>query len=255
MKEIFGLKFIDHWNIVIFIMVIIVAVFGYQLYSLHNEIQYFMSIQEENQRIGPPVEEEFDVLLSTTADKPEDELPDIEEIKSYLYQRIEYINRIFVKYSYDLRPENALSLDEIENRVDSVFKYAEEYNHLYPDTDYRLVGLYVTALIEHETRFVNFRSLDDGISFGVPSIRWTTVDGLSNKYDVSYNRDDIISNTDLQIRFAVLYFYDNLSRFGCTEKAIISYNLGHNATLAQERTETYYFIVKGIVSYYLDFLQ
>ena len=139
-------------------------------------------------------------------------------IGDYLKNRAELSNK---NYHKNLHSDDAATKQQIKERVESVERYVNK--HL--DGDYRyLVDIY--AIIEHETRWTNFYSLDDGLSFGVPSIQFSTIRDV---LDSNPTKLELRQNTDLQIEGAVLYYKQMLEYHGGDrDMAIVAYNRGYN---------------------------
>ena len=140
-----------------------------------------------------------------------------------MVERTIFYNHKFVENDSRLDSWDKITRSEAYNRVDSIIFWSNYYNYMY-DIDPDKVSLIMYSLIEYETAFVNWKSLDNGMSFGVISMRWDTAKIYAKKTGVSM--DNISNDTRKQIRLAVYYFYDKLQKYGDTNKAILSYNRG-----------------------------
>ena len=140
------------------------------------------------------------------------------EVEKYLKFRAKLTNE---EYHENLHSDDVATNQQIKERVESVERYVNK--HL--DGDYRyLIDMY--AIIEQETRWTNFYSLDNGLSFGVPSIQFSTIREM---LDTNPTKLELRQNTDLQIEGAVLYYKKMLEYHGGDrDMAIIAYNRGYN---------------------------
>lgn len=172
-----------------------------------------------------------------------------------LIERALFVNRKMVIYQNDLNLNDAMTLKQVNERVNAIFKYAREYNHLYSDADYIRVAINVYSIVETETRFVNYISLDDGMSFGVSSIRWDTIEFIKKLLNENFennvqSRNKLRRNTDEQIRLMTYYYYYLLIRNnGDFNASAMQYNIGHNGIVEDHKWRNYTFLVKGRVDY------
>ena len=117
-------------------------------------------------------------------------------------------------------PAHVAGEEEIQKRVTLVHNYTEKLN----DTEYSSWTLFldVYSIIEHETRWVNYLYLDEGTSFGIGSMQFSTA-----KMYVDKPNYILQSDTELQIKLAVKYYIFMVNHTNCRHKAIVGYNRGH----------------------------
>lgn len=160
-----------------------------------------------------------------------------------LVDYVAQMNRMEVSNPHNhLNITNALGEVEIQERLDYLKHYANKY-------ELEEYYLDFVAIVIKETRFVNYKTLDDGLSFGWISMRWSTAEELANKYHIDYtNKNDFYSN-NIQAELLVLYFKESLDRFGEINKSIVSYNVGRWANFRKYKYRSYFYEVKGITNY------
>ena len=118
---------------------------------------------------------------------------------------------------------------------------------MYSNVSEKEVLLHLFGLIEVETNFVNYLTLDDGKSFGVFSMRWTTAENVAEQREEGFNEYKLTHYEEKQIKYGVYHFYKLLQRTQCLDKAIISYNQG--SVDVDEYFHNYLFLVRGRVDY------
>ena len=167
-----------------------------------------------------------------------------------LVERAEFINGIHVQYGSLNYPEDVMTLSQAERRVQYIFKYAEEYNDMYPNIHYKSVGIDLYAIIEWETGWANYEVLDGGISFGYISMRFNTADEIMDELGITEGN---YYDEKLQAKLITYYYYEKLRRYdGNRDLAILAYNRGFNLDRYSQRYENYYFQVKGRRDYIKD---
>ena len=169
----------------------------------------------------------------------------------FLSDRMVQMNDIQVRWDQDLtHPRDLATMEQLHNRLNSIIVHAQELNYIYPDAYWRNVALDIYGIIEHETGFVNYRSLDAGLSFGVGSMKWSTAYETMGYLGEHYSDTSLRDNTDVQIRLTTAYYYRKLLKYkGDSHAAIISYNRGYNVDTSIQRHERYFFSVYGRVEY------
>lgn len=187
------------------ILIVVLIMFGVMLFlSLFN---YFSEVNNRNEVINEIVIRK-EVVHSSF------------DYKDYLIRRAESVNENYVKNNSELSKKDTANKEQIEERVNAIFKYVDKYMN--GREDY-IIDIY--SIIEHETKWVNFYSLDSGRSFGVPSIQFTTIREVLGE---DYSQSELRDNTYLQIEGAVLYYKCMYEHFGSRNMAIIAYNRGFN---------------------------
>ena len=171
-----------------------------------------------------------------------------DNLKDKMIDRAMMVNQKEVLYNPRLNATDVITYEQAYNRVDAIFYYAKKFNDMY-DIHPRRVTKDMYAIIEMETRFVNYRSLDNGLSFGVPSIQIRTAEWVANKLDEDFNLYETQSNTRKQVRYAVYYYYYLLQHYNDRYKAILGYNVGHNLP-DEQRWRNYFFNIIGRLHYY-----
>lgn len=179
-------------------------------------------------------------------------------VKDYFYDRIKVSNKRKIMYSKKLNKNDLLNQNEIRDRVKWIIKYSKKFNYMLNDSKLSYLNWYditldITAIIEYETSFVNYASLDNGKSFGLISMRKDTAKWISDKRgDELKSINYLINNEEKQIEYAVWYYYYALRKRRSRDKALISYNYGLYAKLNFDRYENYFFNVKGRADYYRE---
>ena len=164
-----------------------------------------------------------------------------------------YMNEREVIHSDRLNISNSIDRQQMENRVEAIKKYSKEYNYIYDSIDYEDVFIDLFSIIIHETRFVNYGELDNGLSFGFISMRWGTAKEIAARYDIEYTYDYDFYDTEIQAKLITLYYYESLKFFdGDRDKSISSYNLGRYNIVNKYRGRNYFYIVNGIKNYVKD---
>ena len=148
---------------------------------------------------------------------------------------------------------NAISEEEMRERINSIKKYSQKYNYMYPSIDAEEVFISIFSTVIHETRFVNYRELDNGMSFGWISMRWDTAREMCRKYNIDYDYEYEFYNNDMQGKMVVRYFYRSLQKFnGDINKSIIAYNRGIYTNFEEYKYRKYFYEVNGIKNYIID---
>jgi hypothetical protein len=174
------------------------------------------------------------------------------------------VNEVMCRHEgYGLELGDRITYEQAKNRCEWLIRYAVRYNYLYPDVSPETIILMAYGIVETETKFVNFKSLDEGKSFGYISMQWDTAQVVANLLGDDYNLDGkrhgtepdeynkydrwtILSNKKKQAQYAIYQIYRAIkARRGNLGKSAISYNLGINASLSEFRWRNYYFMVKG----------
>jgi len=161
-----------------------------------------------------------------------------------MVERTIFYNHKFVSNSNRLTNQDKITRKQAYDRVNSLIYWSNYYSYMH-DIDSDKVALVIYSILEYETAWVNWRKLDNGLSFGVTSMRWTTAKGYCNKASVSMN--NISKDTHKQIKIATYYFYSKLSKYDDINKAILSYNRGSGD--ADRMYHEYVFKVLGRYNY------
>jgi len=123
-----------------------------------------------------------------------------------------------LNYPYDLAG------DEIEKRVNKVWYEVKKQNNTKVKNEDIFIDIY--AIIEHETRWVNYRYLDEGRGFGIGSMLYSTAQSLIDEPEYILQSD-----VGLQIKLTVKYYMKLLNHFSSRDFAIIGYNRGYEFEL------------------------
>ncbi|MFW5962241.1 MAG: transglycosylase SLT domain-containing protein [bacterium] len=146
-----------------------------------------------------------------------------------------------------------LTYSELYNWTLWVIDYAKKYNSLYDNVHWRDVALSMAAIFEKETGWVNYSVLDNGLSTGVPSIRFDTARWVAMKLGESFDEVAFQENVEQQIQYATYYYYCMLQEKKDVYLAAGAYNTGPKGIYAEnQRTEDYYFDVRGRIAYLAD---
>jgi len=143
-------------------------------------------------------------------------------------ERAYYVNVNQVRQDLSLiYPDDIAGDKEIARRVEWVHTYVEELN----DTEQKNKDIFIDiySIIEHETRWVNYRILDDGLGFGVGSMLFTTAEKFTDKPHY-----ELQSDVEFQIKLVVKYYMRLLNHFGCRDYTIVGYNRGYNFDLSPQ---------------------
>lgn len=170
------------------------------------------------------------------------------QLQHKMIERAKYYNKLHVKWSRKLNRNDIATDEQIYDRINSLMYWTDKYydnSYGYSETDI-LLTLY--SMIELESGWVNYESLDRGRSFGIGSMRWKTAKIVADMLGEEYNQYKLSRNTHKQIQYIVYWFYYLLSRDKNIDKAIVSYNQGRS--YGEQRIEEYYFKVKGRKEYF-----
>lgn len=164
-------------------------------------------------------------------------------------------NQKAVFYSSRLRESDAMTYEVARERVEAIHYASEKFNYLYPEISPRRVAKDLFAIIDLETRFVNYSFesgvLDRGRSGGFISMLESTAREIAQKNNWSYERTSFIGDPKTQLSYMAFLYYENLRFFNDRMKAILAYNRGINGTNPNEiRWEEYYFKVLGRIIYF-----
>lgn len=171
-------------------------------------------------------------------------------LRDYMIRRARFINKKSIENKIDLNYDDLATEEEIENRVSLIIEKARDYNYIYPDINYQQVALDFFAIVEHESSFVNYAELDDGLSGGIISMRFSTAKEESKKLDLSYNKTKFIQNMDYQITLGIYHYYKLIEKYdGDRRNAWTAYNTGSNFKI-KEHWLDYTFQIEGKISYY-----
>jgi hypothetical protein len=151
-------------------------------------------------------------------------------------------NRAIVKWDNELNNFHLATREQIKNRVLLLKKYINKYYYDFNFNFYRhelFNDLY--SIVEHETGWIKYRDLDNGKSFGIASMRFSTYNWVRlilKKDEVSKTK--LIKNVDIQIEAFVYYYFLCLAKFKNRQKAIIAYNRGINFNKKYIKDNYYY---------------
>jgi len=194
-----------------------------------------------------------------------------QKLFDYFKKRALDANHWYIYYRPELTKNNRMTEQQAHDRVKAILVAAHELNYMYPNIHPRRIFKDFNAIIEYETHFVNYRSMDDGQSFGVVALTWKTaqaaadalgynldlyrtrtVNGVKKIYYSEIDRNFMRSNTDLQIKFGVWYYYKLLSKYynGDRLVALTGYNVGPGLNPDTPRFRNYYFNILGRIIYY-----
>ncbi|MFW6029063.1 MAG: hypothetical protein ACOCRO_02285 [Halanaerobiales bacterium] len=193
-----------------------------------------------------------------------------------------YVNHNYIYYS-NVDNNEVMTDTQVTNRVKWILKYAKELNYICPEFNWKRVAKDYFAIIEFESHFVNYWSMDDGRSTGITALMWSTAQGIADHFEddfyfyenkngkVVYNYNDRIylrENVWLQIKYGMYYYYerlkDNLSEVDKNLPNYMShvrraswteYNTGPGIDPNEERWRNYTFAIEGRISYHSTLLQ
>lgn len=172
-----------------------------------------------------------------------------ENLFSFYHNEIKYMNHLFVDNRGDLNSGHKITNEEIDSRLFHLFRYSMRMRTAGVDPRRRFKDS--VAIIMHETRFVNFRSVDDGAGFGWFSMHKTHIRTLDNYFNFTqYNFDTILNSDKLQAKYVIANYLYLMEIYQDRFKAILGYNRGANGVRGEKRHEDYLFRVLGLIAYY-----
>lgn len=180
-----------------------------------------------------------------------------ERLISFMIDRASFINEkaVYHRTNTTNLTKNSIASDrEIRNRVQLILEKAYKYNYIYPDIDYKRVALDYFGIIEYETSFINYKSLDRGLSGGIISMQFATANMISDNMGMQFDKTKFINDMDYQISLGIIHYYDLLREFdGDRRDAWTAYNTGRNWKIDNHWLD-YTFQVGGRIDYYNDIL-
>jgi len=169
--------------------------------------------------------------------------------ENFAVQRAVYINHKWCKYRPELTMGDAITEKQANTRVGAIIGWSERFNYMHPSVHYRRVAKDMLSLVELETGFVNYNNyIDDGTSFGVFSMQWTTAEWIADVNGWEYNRNLLINDTTEQAKYAIWYYYYQLQRKGDRISALMAYN-NPSIKADEERWRRYVMEVLGRIVY------
>lgn len=196
---------------------------------------------------------------------------------NYFKDRLIEGNHWYIKFRPELDSSDNLTETQASNRTRWIFEYAYKLNHMYPEVHPRRIAKDFYAIIEFETHGVNYFNMDDGQSFGITALTWSTAQSQLDKLDLNFNiarktnttgnlnydskyklyyseydRNFLRANPKLQIMCGISYYYTLLSRYydGNRLLALTGYNIGPGLNSDSPRFRNYYFNIRGRLDYY-----
>lgn len=172
-----------------------------------------------------------------------------EDIFEFYHKEIKYINHLYVNNHARLSSSAKITDAQIDNRLFHLFRYSMTMESTGIDPRRRFKD--AVAIIVHETRFVNFRSVDDGLGFGWFSMQKTHIRTLDNYYGFETHDFNTILNSDkLQAKYVIANYEFLMRTYEDRFKAILGYNRGQAGVKGDLRCEEYFFEVLGLIAYY-----
>jgi hypothetical protein len=170
-------------------------------------------------------------------------------------KRAMFINDKWVRNRPELDTADAMTFKQAQKRVDSIIEWSKKLNYMYPEVHYKRVAKDVFAIVELETGFVNYNNyIDNGTSFGVFSMQWSTAKGIANSRGWKYDRDLLAEDTNTQAKLAVYYYYHQLQQKKDRFTAIMSYN-NPSVDENKERWRKYVMEVLGRITYHSKLME
>jgi len=194
------------------------------------------------------------IIKANNIDRDNELIISDERLISFMIDRANYMNKKAVSNRRLLRQSDLASDKEIRNRVHLIIDKSHKYNYMYPNIDYKRVALDYFAIVEHETAFINYQNLDNGLSGGIISMQFATAKIISRNMDMYYNKTKFINDMEYQISLGIIHYYDLLREFdGNRRDAWTAYNTGRNWKIDNHWLD-YTFQVGGRIDYYNDIL-
>jgi len=174
---------------------------------------------------------------------------DAEDIFEFYHQEIKHINHLYVVNHARLSSQDEITDEELNNRLFHLFRYSMTMESTGVDPRRRFKD--VVAIIVHETRFVNFLSVDDGAGFGWFSMQKNHIKTLNNYFKFKNHSYNTILNSDkLQAKYVIANYEFLMQTYEDRFKAILGYNRGQAGVKGELRSEEYFFEVLGLIAYY-----
>jgi len=169
--------------------------------------------------------------------------------EQFAVERAMFINHKWCQHRPELNVSDSITEQQANTRVGAVVGWSEHLNYMYPSIHYKRVAKDMLSIVELETGFVNYDSyIDNGTSFGVFSMQWTTAKWIAEVNGWSYNRHLLVNDTTEQAKYAVWYYYYQLNRKGDRISAIMAYN-NPSINAEEERWRKYVMEVLGRIVY------
>lgn len=172
------------------------------------------------------------------------------DLHQWSIHRALYVNQKAIQYSRIFDSNDLMTHKQAYDRTNWIMKYAMELNYMYPQIHHRRVAKDFFAIVEVETKFINYRSLDNGLSFGVCSMKFDTAEWIAEQLDEPFNRYEIVSDVETQIKYAVWYYYYLLKFYDDRYSAMLGYNVGLGLDKNSEKWRNYFYAVIGRLAYY-----
>lgn len=200
------------------------------------------------------------ILLLTTTILPSN--AEAVNLHNFMTERSMDVNRWYCRYRSELTVDDAITLEQAQNRSGWIIKYAYDLNYLHPEIHPRRVAKDFFAIVELESHFVNYYDMDNGRSFGMTALTWQTAQAASDFFgdglklygsSKNINHKELLrSDVEKQVKYGIWYYYKLLKRYynGDRLSAIVGYNVGPGLDVSQKKKREYFFKAIGRISYY-----
>jgi len=177
------------------------------------------------------------------------QISDAEDIFEFYHDEIIYINHLYVENASQLSADDKITSEELNDRLFYLYRYSMTMESTGVEPRRRFKD--VIAIIVHETRFVNFKSVDFGTGFGWFSMQKDHIRTLDNYYQFErHSFNEILSSDELQAKYVIANYEFLMSVYEDRFKAILGYNKGHAGVKGEYRSEEYFLEVLGLIAYY-----
>jgi hypothetical protein len=185
------------------------------------------------------------------------------DLHRWMTERSLEVNNWYCNLNSKLNESDKMTQKQAEDRANSIIKHANELNYMYPSIHPRRIAKDYFAIIEHETYFVNYSSLDQGQSLGLVAITRRTAEAAAEYFGDQFDRNNnndvlkLVKDTDRQIKYGIWYYYNLLNRYydGDRLTALVGYNVGPGLKIDEPRFRNYYFNIRGRLNYYEEQFQ
>lgn len=130
----------------------------------------------------------------------------------WMIERAKYVNKYEVRYKQQLALSDKITDQQALNRCLYIFNYAYNLNYMFPTIHPRQVVKDYFAIMEYETRFVNYYDLDGGQSVGVVAMKLTTARWIATIFDEQFYENEFRNNVKKQIKYGIWYYYHLLEQ-------------------------------------------
>lgn len=199
-----------------------------------------------------------------------------QKLVNILKDRAKQSNNWYCNLKSELNDNDKLTKKQLNNRVKWIIQYSYQLNNSANNISPRQFAKEFYFLIEHESHFVNYKTMDDGKSFGITAITWKVaqlasdyfgdnlyvydrVKNENDNYEIKYDKKDrrfLRNNVEYQVMYGVYYGYKLFNKYYQDENDTYTvwtgYNVGPGLDTNSQRFRNYYFSLRGRLDYFYD---